>query len=316
MYILVADIGGTNVKVGMYTEGRMLATSSFKVDSTKGLITVLPLIDVALKNICSVQQVHIEDCEGFGVAIACMVNSYSNKIIATVKGKYDDAPALDLSAWAKNSLGLKLKLETDVRAALIGEWQYGNGRGYNDLVGMFLGTGIGTAVLLKGKLLYGSNFQAGLLGGHFIINPHGRECTCGGRGCITAESSTAVLPSIVKDHPDFMRSSLSKSPRIDYEVLFQLAAQGDAVALQVRDRSIDIWSSCIVSLIHAFDPELVIVGGGVMSSADVILPHINDFVSKYSFTPGRKVKAEKAKYLDWAALWGMSYIIEHGIESL
>jgi glucokinase len=316
MHILVADIGGTNIKVGMYTEGKLLAASSLKVDSTKRLAIVLPLVERALKNVCSIQKVAIEDCEGFGCAIACMVNGHSNQIITTVKGKYEDAPDIDLNSWAENVLGLKLRLETDVRAALIGEWQYGSGRGYNDLVGIFLGTGIGTAVLLRGKLLYGTNFQAGLLGGHFIINPHGRECTCGGRGCITAEASTSVLPSIVKSHPDFMESSLSRSSRIDYEILFQLAAQGDRVALQVMDRSIDIWSSCIVSLIHAFDPELVIMGGGIMRSADIMLPHINDFVSKYSFTPGRIVKVEKAQYLDWAALWGMSYIIEHGIDTL
>jgi glucokinase len=123
-----------------------------------------------------------------------------NKKVLTINDKYGDVISLDLEKWAFEHFGVPLEIENDTRAALLGEWKFGNGRGYNDVVLMTLGTGIGTSAVIEGKILRGRHFQAGILGGHFIVNPKGKLCNCGNVGCAEAEASTWNLEEIVAEH--------------------------------------------------------------------------------------------------------------------
>jgi glucokinase len=232
-----------------------------------------------------------------------------------VKDKYEDASAVDVRKWACDEFGLDLALETDSRAALLGEWRYGAGRDHRNIVMMTLGTAIGVAVLMQGKLLRGVHFQAGL-GGHLIVNPGGRPCNCGGRGCLTAEASTWALPSIVRTHPAYAESALAQEHSIDYEAVFRLAARGDSLARKVRDHSLDLWSMAVVSLIHVFDPEMIILGGGILHSADIIVPHVQTYIDRYAWTPWGHVEVRCAAYLAEAALLGVGFLAHQGVEAL
>ena len=89
-----------------------------------------------------------------------------------------------------------------------------------------LGTGIGTAAMIGGALLYGKHFQASNQGGHLPVVFNGRDCTCGGVGCAEAEAAGWALPQIARDWPRFRESLLAREPAINYEILFRLAAEG------------------------------------------------------------------------------------------
>jgi glucokinase len=205
-------------------------------------------------------------------------------------------------------------VENDARMALLGEWQHGNGKGYDDLVMLTYGTGIGSAVLMNGKLLHGKHFQSGNLGGHFVVDFDGNPCTCGGHGCVEAEASSWRLPAMIREHPDFLTSSLKNENHPDYKILIAHARDNDKVAQDVLDKCLKIYTAGVVSMIHAFDPEIIIMGGGIMNS-EIILPELQSRIDKQAWTPWGKVRLVKAQHLDTAALFGADYLIRSKLGS-
>ena len=211
---------------------------------------------------------------------------------------------MDFCLWGRETLGLPLRIENDARLALLGECYGGAARGFRDVVMMTLGTGIGGVAMIEGKLLRGKHAQAGCLGGHIPVLFDGRHCTCGAIGCAEAEASGWSLPGIIRDTPGFSGSSLAACSQLGFKQLFEEARRGDNVALAVRDRCLNIWAVDTVALIHAYDPEVIVIGGGVMESAHIILPYIESYVHKYAWTPWGKVRIRPAQLANNAALVG------------
>jgi glucokinase len=118
------------------------------------------------------------------------------------------------------------------------------------------------------------------------------------------------LPEVCRCHPGFGSSTLAGEAAVTFEKLFHHRAQGDRVAQDVVDRCLRIWGTTIVGLIHAYDPELVIVGGGVMKSAKQILPFLQDYVQRHAWTPWGKVRVASAELGSSAALLGAIPLLE------
>ena len=156
--------------------------------------------------------------------------------------------------------------------------------------------------MIGGRLLRGKHFQAGVLGGHLVADFEGRPCTCGGVGCVEAEASTWALPELCREAPGFAASALARGGRLDFEALFACAAEGDAVAVAVRDRCLAVWAAGAVAMVHAWDPEVLVVGGGVMRSAAAVLPAIEAHVHRHAWTPWGKVAVRAAALGERAAL--------------
>ncbi len=176
-------------------------------------------------------------------------------------------------------------------------------RGYDDIVMFVLGTGVGGAAMIDGKVLRGKHAQAGCLLGHFGCELNGRVCSCGNVGCAEAEASTAVLGEICRNHAQYVGSSLSTLPQIKFKDVFLHAEQGDRCAKAIRDRSLKVWASAVVSSIHAYDPEVVVLGGGIMGSADSILPVITEYVGRHTWTPWGQVVLRQASLGNEAPLF-------------
>jgi glucokinase len=310
------DLGGTIIKAGLVQGGRVIVSSTIPAQSQEGLAAQLPRIETLVDQLCGEAMVQRRACSGVGVAFPTLIDPNTARPIAPMKGKYADACELDLKRWALESLGLPLHMENDAHAALLGEWKFGAGREASDLITMTLGTGIGVSVLLRGKLLRGKHYQAGVLGGHVVVVPNGRECSCGGRGCVEAETSARYLPDLAARETDFASSTLRNLPHLDYAAVFRCAAAGDLLAIRLRDRAMDLWASLIVSLIHVFDPERIVIGGGIMRSAEVILPHIRAFVAQNAWTPWGKVDIQAAALGDDACLVGLSVLSGESMEYL
>jgi glucokinase len=314
--ILAIDLGGTVVKAGAVTGGRVVSSDSIDARAADGLAANLPRLEALLKNVCERANVSANDCAGLGITFPGLVDPRSATIFSAPAGKFADGPQVDLRAWASSTFGLDLRVENDAHAALLGEWKFGGGRGVDNLIMITLGTGIGTSVLINGRPLRGKHFQAGVLGGHFIIVPNGRPCPCGARGCVETECASRTLPEIAREQQGFGDSALSREKQIDFEAVFRLAAAGDAVALKLRTRCLDHWGALVVTLIHAFDPERVVIGGGVMRSADVILPHVQRFADANTWTPWGRVQITPSALGDHANLLGMSVPFDRPLEYL
>jgi glucokinase len=223
--------------------------------------------------------------------------------------KYPDAQHVDLSHWAHTRWKVPLVLENDARAALVGEWQYGAGKGCDNLVLITLGTGVGTAALINGKLLHGKHYLAGSLGGHMSINLHGDVCNCGNLGCVESEASTWALQKLVTRDPSFHSSTLSKESEINFSVVFNHARAGDKLAMMIQQNSLKAWSLAIINLIHAYDPERVVIGGGIMRSKDLIIPYAQEMIKKDTWINDHVVELVAAKQVEYAGILGMYHLI-------
>lgn len=301
MNILACDLGGTQMKIGVVRAGRVLAQTIEPAHSKAGLAPGLPILKSAWMRLLADLKLTARDCAGISVAFPSLVDAKSGRILAEY-GKYADAMQLDLRAWARDEFALPLAIENDARMALVGEWKYGAGRGCDNVVMITLGTGLGTSAVIQGQLLRGQHGQAGVLGGHTTVRYGGRACNCGNIGCAEAEASTAFLSEIATSLPEWDSSSLRNVGALNYAMVFKHSAEGDRCALKLREHSLGVWSALVVNLIHAYDPEVVILGGGVMASADVILPAVRKYVEKHAHTPWGKVRVAGGKLGEAAAL--------------
>lgn len=308
MTVLACDLGGTRTKLGIVRGGQVLAQCIVPSNSNQGLAPLLPVLKAGWLRLLEATGLSPGDCAGVGVSFPSLID-YPHGRILDAYGKFDDAMAIDLRAWSRAELGLPLAIENDARMACIGEWQHGAGKGSGNLVMVTLGTGLGTCVIMEGRVLRGVHGQAGVLGGHLTLRYGGRACACGNIGCAEAEASSFSLADLATAHAGFVNSPLAHEPRIDYASVFRHAAAGDACAMALRDHNLLVWSSLAVSLIHSYDPELLIFGGGIMASAEVILPALRDYVGRHAHTPWGQVRVEASALGDQAALVAAEWLL-------
>ena len=303
MIVLAVDFGGSHISCAVVRDSEILFTEHLPVSSCGTLGAILPSIAKALRSATAKANLSLSQCEGVAVGFCGLVNPYLQTILAT-NGKYEDARDIDLASWAHDEFTLPLRLENDARMALLGERYAGAAQGFDDVVMFTLGTGIGGAAMINGRLLRGRHFQAGCLGGHFLARTGGRECTCGSIGCVESEASSWILPQLCREHPAYSSSPLAELKQVGFRELLQHEANGDRCAREVLEGCIQVWAGGIVSLIHAYDPEVVVVGGGVMNACDRILPTITDYIRKRAWTPWGQVLVRPATLGNAAGLIG------------
>ena len=305
---IVMDIGGTKIKLGLVQHDTILCTENIDAHSSKGLKEKLPAIEKLVNDMLQQQNINANEISGIGISMPGIVDSKQKKVLS-IDNKFNDVVEMNLSEWINNTWQTNLEIENDARCALIGEWQFGKGKGYDNVVLMTIGTGVGSSAVIEGKVLRGKHFQAGCLGGHFTVNINGETCNCGNVGCVETEASTWNIERIAKQHKDYHSSALSKQNKIDFEAIFEYAAKGDALATHLREHCLNVWSAAAINLIHAYDPEVLIIGGGVMASADDIIPYIQKKTNEHAWTPWGKVKIEAAENINAAALLGAAYLV-------
>jgi len=309
MSTLACDVGGTTIKLGFVQDGELVATRSIPAHSQGPLADALPRIREALGELCDEAGVEFAGCRGIGMGFPALVNHDAGRVIDHY-GKFTDAPDVDLNGWARDVLGLPLAAENDARLALIGEWRHGAGQSCDNLAIVTLGTGIGTAVITEGHVLRGPNYQAGNLCSHLTINPNGRRCSCGNIGCVEAESGSQYLGAIAGETPGFSESTLAGVSRLDYQQIFEHAKVGDRVAQRMRDHAVGCWAVLCVNLIHAFDVQRIILGGGIMASAEDILPAVRRHVEQHAHTPHHEVDIAEADRPEHMALLGCEWLVQ------
>jgi glucokinase len=300
MSFLALDLGGSHASCALLSANSVLSARRLKLRDTGRLSSALPELTETLRDLASEAA---EPVQGIGVGFCGLVDAVNNRVRST-NGKFEDALSFDFSAWAQKSFGVPLRMENDARLALRGEMAAGAARGLTDVVMFTLGTGIGGVVAMGGRPLTGVHGQAGVLAGHVPVRAGGRRCTCGGHGCAEAEASGWALPTICREWPGFSESALCGRD-LNFQCLFAAAAEGDSVAAAIRDHCLEIWGMMTVAAVHSFDPELVIFGGGVMGSAEQILPTLQRYVDRNTWTPWGKVRLVSATLGSDAALLGV-----------
>lgn len=305
-YHIGIDLGGTIIKLGVVRDGKVLATSRIDADSQGGLARRLPLIGDEIDTLVRTCNLSADELGGVAMAFPGIVD-FKNRKAASTNAKYDDAPDLDIQSWIRERYGVPFVMDNDARMAMIGEWKNGAGKGAENMVMMTIGTGIGTGAVVDSRPLYGRNWCAGSLGGHLTIDYRGRKCTCGNIGCTEAHSASFFLPKIVGENRDVSEEFRKDPENFTYKSLFDKYRSGDKEAAAVLHECMDVWAAAIVNYIHAYDPEVVVIGGGIMKSADIILPYIQERVNALAWSPGEKARIVAAETGDNAALLAVEH---------
>lgn len=304
--ILASDIGGTRIKLGVVCGRMLLAQIEFPANAPRGLAYALQRMKRHVPSLCRKAGVEKTALAGLGLSFPGIIEPHTERILSTPSGKFDDAKNLNVPKMIRDLFGLPVRICNDANAALLGEWRFGAARRFRSAVMLTLGTGIGSSVIIDGVPLRGQHGQAGNLGGHWTVNLHGRACICGNVGCAETEASTWTLPEQVRRHPGFGESLLAREKTLDYSALFRAAARRDPFAREFRRHALRVWSVTVVNLIHAYDPEAVIVGGGVMRSRKIILPALRRHVARHAWTPWGGVKILPAALGNYAGMIGVA----------
>jgi glucokinase len=314
MGVIAIDFGGTRCKAGLVRGGEIHELRILDTPRHGSLGQMLPDLHAMIAEMAAADA-SAGRVRALAWALPCIISPDGKKVVRTF-GKFEDAPRLDLAAWAQETMGLPLLLENDARAAALGEWSRGAGRGVDDMVMVTLGTGIGTGVICEGRPLRGSNGMAGSLGGHTATHVGEATCPCGIEGCLEAQVATWALPGIARARPDFFVNPLAAEPVLDYETIFRHAEAGNRLAIDLRDRALSGWSALLVNLIHSYDPERIVIGGGIMKRGDAILRVLREKVGNQATQLCGPVEIVAAALGDAAALHGAAWLFEEANSSM
>ena len=258
MSILGIDIGGTEIKAGRVdADGRVLSARSVKTPASLGAL------ETALHYIVASG----EPPEGIGIGCKGVINPETTRVeVLPGTLHYLEGQCLADLVLPAVGAGIPVYADNDARVALVGEMAWGAARGRTDVVMLTLGTGVGGGVVSGGRLLRGKTGVAGHLG-HINVNPDGALCICGSHGCletvfsaqaIEAEAFAAARRGCESLLTDWFQA---KPQRLSCQAVFEAAAGGDALARSILARGIRALGAAIAGLAHAFDPEIVILGG-------------------------------------------------------
>ena len=215
----------------------------------------------------------------------------------------------DMKAAMEKRLGLPFFVGNDVNLGVLGEHQYGAARGYKDVVGLFVGTGMGGGLILDGKLYSGHLFKGAEIG-HMILEPEGPLCNCGQRGCLEAFSSKTGMTAYIRQQAGRGRESMMapavKNGVFRSSALKKAIAADDPVAMETVDRACHYLAVATGNLINIFSPQLVVYGGGVMEAVgDIFVEKILAEVDRYCFPSIRDTVEIKAAGLgDYSVVYG------------
>lgn len=311
----VIDFGGTNIKIALIKDSKILISSSFAADSDNGIIPKLNEVKECILLMLKKENILLKDLNAVGIGTPGLVNSIENKIMS-INSKYSDIINVDFNKWCQESFSCPLVMDNDANLALLGETNFGCAKGYENAVLLTIGTGLGTAALIEGKLLHGKHFQAGCLGGHFIIDINGRDCSCGSKGCAETLGGSKELAKFAPSLKGFSQSKLAGEEQINMEVLIKHMKNKDEFCLNLFDTMMEVYTATIINLIHAYDPEIVVLSGGVMKSKEDILPVLIKKVYSHAWTPWGKVNFKVSEDPDSSVLLGLEAMIQRKLNCI
>ena len=294
-FVLGIDIGGTNLVVGSVAEdgSSLHALASEPTLAEAGEKDVLDRLIALAKRAIEQTRREIPGAEiiGIGVGAPGPLDTKSGIVLLTPNLGWENLP---LRSIIHERLGLSAALDNDANCAVLGEWWMGAARGTRTAIGITIGTGIGGGLILDGKLFHGASDCAGEIG-HTTIDTEGRRCKCGNYGCLEAYASgpNIALRAIEEIQagaesrlPQYVGGDLRK---ITAQTVYQAAHDGDNLALEVVNDTAGFLGTAIANLVNVFNPEVVVICGGVTLAGDHLFIPLRREVTRRAFKPAVSV---------------------------
>jgi glucokinase len=294
-FVLGIDIGGTNLVVGSVAEdgSALHALDSEPTHAEAGQTDVLDrLITLAQRTIERTRkEVSGADIIGVGVGAPGPLDTKRGIVLLTPNLGWVNLP---LRQIIHERLGLPAALDNDANCAILGEWWMGAARGTRNAIGITIGTGIGGGIIVDGKLYHGASDCAGEIG-HTTIDTEGRRCKCGNYGCLEAYASgpniamravEEIKAGAVSRLADYVGGDLRQ---VTAQTVYQAAHDGDQLALEVVNDTAKFLGVGIANLLNVFNPEVVVVCGGVTLAGDRLFDPLRREVARRAFKPAVSV---------------------------
>ena len=272
------DIGGTAVKFGLVNgEGVMVSeVSEYSVKFDNYETPIIETVVKSAKEFMSKNNKNFFDINGRGVSATGGINSKLG-IVEGSAGHIKNWEGTNIKKRLEAEFGMNTVVLNDANAAALGEMWKGAAKGRENVVVMTIGTGVGGGIIVDSKILLGSKGFAGEIG-HIPVNVDGEECSCGNTGCIEHYGSTSALVRNIKNAVISGEIIGINEDEIDGRLIFKQVSAGNKVVIKYVDEWINYISAALVGLVHIFNPEMVILGGGVSKQKEFFVDKVRDKV--------------------------------------
>jgi len=288
---LGVDLGGTKVETALVDKnGKIISSHRYPTNREKGALRIIDDVVTCVEECLDKGK---EDAQALGIGVAAQVD-HSGVVLSSPNLGWQNVP---LRAMLEEKLKLPVVVTNDVRAASWGEWHFGAGKEVDDFVVIFVGTGIGGGVVSGGRMLEGCSNTAGEIG-HTTLIVDGRNCSCPNKGCLEAYAGGWAIAEraqeAVQANPEAGKALISLAggvEKITAALVSQAYHDGDILSFQLVKETAQYLSAGLVSIVNAFNPCLLVVGGGVIDGLPELIKTAEPFIKKKAL----KVAAQNLK---------------------
>ena len=274
------DVGGTRIKVGLASQAGRLVSS--RMLETRDCRNAENFVEIIAREIESQASTAMVSVKAVGVGCPGRIDFVSGKVV-WLKTKLEFLEDIPLSARLRERLGCPVVCDNDVNAILAGEMRFGAGRGRSDVAALTVGTGIGGALVISGHLVRGRNWATGHFG-YISLDPHGPRHVCGNTGIAEEHASLSGIlrqlrTALRAGEKSALTESLARGEEPGLREVFEAAESGDSLARSIADRLTCELGVLVANLIYALDPELILLGGGLIAHRPKVLDAIGQEVA-------------------------------------
>lgn len=273
--VLGIDLGGTKIRIGIVTrEGELVDAQTWPTQGEEGPDVIVRRIVAGAQELLGMRSISPTAMRSAGIGGPGPINDRTG--IVSVMPNLPGWEQFPLRDRLSDGLGVPVRVGNDGNLAALGEHCYGSGKGVRDMVLLALGTGVGGGMIVNNELCDGATGAAGEVG-HIILNPDGPVCNCGRRGCLEAYCSGHGLERlaetvVLSGRPTLMAEFASQEAvTVNPRIIERAAAEGDPAAKELLAQAARYLGWGIVSLVHIFNPEMVVFGGGLVALKDMVI---------------------------------------------
>jgi len=307
-YAFGVDIGGTTVKLGLFDKnGSLLDKWEIPTVKDNGGEAILPDIAGSICGKMQEKSILPEEVVGVGVGAPGAVDDEGVMVNGAVNLGWG---VFNLSKTLSEALNIPVKSANDANVAAYGEMWQGGGKGYQNLVAVTLGTGVGGGIIVNGRILNGAVGGAGEIGHIHIEDNEPEQCGCKNRGCLEQyASATGVVRLAGRRLEKDNAPSILRGERLTAKAVFDAVKAGDAVAIEIAEQFGDYLGKGLAAVADVVNPEVFVIGGGVSKAGEILLDYIEPAFQKYVFSACRGARFTLATLGNDAGIYGAAGLI-------
>lgn len=307
-YAFGVDIGGTTVKIGLFDkDGCVLDKWEIPTVKDNEGAAILPDVAESLRAKMEEKGIQLSDIKGIGVGVPGAVDDEGTAVNGAVNLGWG---VFNIPKVLNGYLDVPVKAANDANVAAFGEMWQGGGKGYDNMVAVTLGTGVGGGIIIGGKILSGATGAGGEIGHMHVEDAETESCGCKNKGCLEQYASATGIVRLAKRRlAQDDKASVLREGTISAKSVFDAVKAGDEVAVEIAEQFGEYLGKGLANVAAVVNPEIFVIGGGVSKAGDVLISYVEPVFQKYAFTACRGAKFALATLGNDAGIYGAAGLI-------